>query len=283
MDVWDAEQIFEIFSKIVYCIEVEDGHGSGVLVHRSGIVATNKHVVERQDEVVLRDIDGDSRNASVISSCRDVDLAFVQIPDFSFAELSVDAESSLYSTDTNNDDSVKTGETIYAIGHPLGLDFSLTKGIVSSQKRVLNGQHFIQIDAPINPGNSGGPLYSKYGRLIGINTCGKDGAEGLNFAIPVNIVYTKLAELISKGALTNTLSYCKLCGNASNTSVFCEHCGYKINKKATSAQSGETSKSQHEESVQDKDLVRCKCCGRENMRSDKFCHHCGTRLRNQGE
>ena len=278
MKTWNAEEIFETFSKIVYCIEVENGHGSGVLVHKSGIVATNKHVVETQESVCIRNIDGDSVNGMVVNSCRDVDLAFVQIQDFSESKLPINALPSLYSEEASKKESIKTGETVYAIGHPLGLDFSLTKGIVSASNRILNGQQFIQIDAPINPGNSGGPLYSRYGRLIGLNTCGKDGAEGLNFAIPVELVYSKLTDLITKGETLNDLYYCKLCGNASKTSKFCDHCGYKINKKTSIANDPIGNQAVINTSKEPKQKIECVCCGKINAQSQKFCHHCGTRL-----
>ena len=283
MKNWDAEEIFETFSKIVYCIEVENGHGSGVLVHKSGIVATNKHVVETQETVCIRNIDGESVNGMVISSCRDVDLAFVQIEEFSESKLPINALPSLYSEDAPRKETVKTGETVYAIGHPLGLDFSLTKGIVSANNRILNGKQFIQIDAPINPGNSGGPLYSKYGRLIGLNTCGKDGAEGLNFAIPVELVYSKLSDLIIKGGALNELYYCRLCGNASKTSKFCDHCGYKINKRTSTPDDKIIDQAAINTLKSSKREIKCSCCGKMNTTSQKFCNHCGTRFRSYGE
>lgn len=274
-NAWDAEEIFEVFSKIIYRIEVSDGHGSGVLIHNSGIVVTNKHVVDSHMSVKLRDIEDKVVKANVISSYRDVDLAFVQIENYSDLYLTDKAKDSLRSIEGESKCIVRTGETVYAIGHPLGFDFTLTKGIISSEKRILNGHTFIQIDAPINPGNSGGPLYNKFGSLIGINTCGQINAEGLNFAIPVEIVYHKLKKLFLKQLSAANLSYCKLCGNASSTPRFCDHCGFKI---ANTMQAIQQKNEPNTNTNSQTDYFKCDCCGYKNLVACKFCDHCGTRL-----
>lgn len=160
--------------------------GSGVAVADGGYILTNHHVIAGASEVVVYFANNTADYADIIWSDSALDLAIIKshtnIPYLELGSL------------TN----VKTGEDVIAIGTPLTLQFThtVTKGIVSAMNRTLeveneNGisylQNLIQHDASINPGNSGGPLISLEGKVIGINTLKATEAEGIGFAIPIDI------------------------------------------------------------------------------------------------
>ncbi len=177
--------------------------GSGVIISKEGYVLTNNHVIEDTKEVSIILADGSERDAQVIGADAFSDLAVLKM------EGDVPAVAPL-----GNSDSLKPGETVIAIGSPLG-DFknTVTAGVVSATERVLeiNANYrmegLIQTDAAINQGNSGGPLVNLAGEVVGINTIivrggggyGSAVAEGLGFAIPSNTAKAVAAQLIEKG------------------------------------------------------------------------------------
>ncbi|MEO0353559.1 MAG: HhoA/HhoB/HtrA family serine endopeptidase [Cyanobacteria bacterium P01_A01_bin.3] len=157
------------------------GQGSGFIVDASGIVVTNAHVVDRADTVSVHLTDGRTFEGEVRGIDEVQDLAIVKING-----------SDLPVAPVGDSDAVKVGDWAIALGNPLGLDSTVTLGIVStldrssaevgiSDKRL----DFIQTDAAINPGNSGGPLLNKNGEVIGINTAIRANAQGIGFAIPI--------------------------------------------------------------------------------------------------
>lgn len=160
------------------------GQGSGLIIDRSGMVLTNAHVVSGADTVtvILKDgraFEGEVRGADEIS-----DLAVVKIKE---------AGGNLPVVTLGESSQVQVGDWAIAVGNPLGLDNTVTLGIVSTLHRSsaevgIPGKRldFIQTDAAINPGNSGGPLLNERGEVIGINTAIRAGATGIGFAIPVD-------------------------------------------------------------------------------------------------
>jgi S1-C subfamily serine protease len=160
------------------------GQGSGFVIDRSGIVLTNAHVVNGADRVTVILKDGRNFKGTVQGVDEVTDLAVVKI-DASGKFLPV--------APMGNSDQVKVGDWAIAVGNPLGLDNTVTLGIVSTLKRasaqvgIPNKRiDFIQTDAAINPGNSGGPLVNDKGEVIGINTAIRADAMGIGFAIPIN-------------------------------------------------------------------------------------------------
>ncbi len=171
------------------------GNGSGFIVNSNGEILTNAHVVDGADRVTVELKDGRKFDGQVLGEDPVTDVAVIKI----------DAEN-LPTVPLGDSDSVQPGEAVIAIGNPLGLNYTVTSGIISaigrsssdigaSDKRV----DYMQTDAAINPGNSGGPLLSASGRVIGMNTAIIRGAQGLGFAIPVNTVKRISQQLISKG------------------------------------------------------------------------------------
>ncbi|MBF2078274.1 MAG: trypsin-like peptidase domain-containing protein [Synechococcales cyanobacterium T60_A2020_003] len=171
------------------------GQGSGFIIDSSGIILTNAHVVSGADQVTVTLRDGRIFAGEVQGSDEVTDLAVVKVtPD----------EGVLPTATLGDSDQVQVGDWAIAVGNPLGLDNTVTLGIVSTLNRssALVGipdkrLDFIQTDAAINPGNSGGPLLNDRGEVIGINTAIRANANGIGFAIPINTakeISTKLVQ-----------------------------------------------------------------------------------------
>lgn len=183
--------------------------GSGIVIDPQGLIVTNYHVVA---EEVRADAENKKRNlASTISvALPDGRTALASIrgsdPATDLALLTIDAGNPPLPVVTLGDsDRVRVGEWVLAIGSPLGLDHTVTFGIVSAKGRTgIEGDFddFLQTDAAINPGNSGGPLVNIKGEVIGINTLRIDRVQGLGFAIPVNILKDILPQLRDRGRVT---------------------------------------------------------------------------------
>lgn len=175
---------------------VEQGTGSGVIFDSNGYIATNNHVVENAQEIIVSVADGRILSGRVLGVDPATDLAVVK----------VDAIG-LPTAVLGDSDSLLVGEIAIAIGNPLGLEFkgSVTAGVISSLNRSIEiGERkfkLIQTDAAINPGNSGGALVNADGMVVGINSAkiSSVGVEGIGFSIPINTVRPILQSLIDKG------------------------------------------------------------------------------------
>jgi len=180
-------------SPAVVSISRSGGSGSGVVVRSDGIVLTNAHVVGNVRAVEVRLADGRRIAGQVLGRDPSIDIAVVR----------VDARD-LPAAPVGDSDALEAGQTAIAIGNPLGLERTITTGVVSAVNRSPRGfglDGLIQTDAAISPGNSGGPLLDSRGRLIGINTAVivAPGAEGLGFAIPINLAQDAIEQIIATG------------------------------------------------------------------------------------
>jgi len=190
------EEFFDQFSRPP--VSTTESLGSGVVIDPSGLVLTNAHVIEKASKIFIA-LPGQAREieAQLVGSDELLDLAVVRLP----ARTSNEPYAHLQ---LGHADDLMVGESVIAIGNPLGFGSSITTGVVSGPLRALSlGDDFtaifIQTDALINPGNSGGPLININGELIGINTAIARQAQGIGFAIPVEVVRRILPELISRG------------------------------------------------------------------------------------
>lgn len=174
-----------------------DGVGSGVIVDSNGYILTNAHVIDNGKagniKVLLNN--GDEKEAKVLWYDSLLDLAMIKVE-----------ASGLPAAKLGDSDNLVIGETVVAIGNPLGLEFqsTVTSGIISGLHRSINVdgnviEDLIQTDASINPGNSGGPLLNARGEVIGINTAKITSGEGLGFAIPINLVKPVIEQIIKTG------------------------------------------------------------------------------------
>ncbi|MCA6574677.1 MAG: HhoA/HhoB/HtrA family serine endopeptidase [Pseudanabaena sp.] len=176
---------------------VERGTGSGFIINKEGDIITNAHVVSGADKVTVILKDGRQIEGKVIGSDELTDVAVVQVKADNLPTVSLGSSASL-----------QPGDWAIAIGNPLGLDNTVTAGIVSAIGRK-SGQigvdkrvSFIQTDAAINPGNSGGPLLNQNGEVIGVNTAIIQGAQGLGFAIPIETAQRISKQLIQNGKVS---------------------------------------------------------------------------------
>ncbi len=176
-----------------------EGVGSGVIIDKKGYILTNNHVIEKANKLKVTTSDGNVYDGIVVGTDKHTDLAIIKI----------DSKDALSSAELGNSDVLKIGQIVIAIGNPFGLDGgpSVTAGIISSLTRRLqfeNGiMELIQTDASINPGNSGGPLVNTSGEVIGINTAKIPYAQGIGFAVPINVAKMIIADLITNGRVTN--------------------------------------------------------------------------------
>ncbi|GAB4143468.1 MAG: HhoA/HhoB/HtrA family serine endopeptidase [Cyanobacteria bacterium J069] len=177
------------------------GQGSGFIISDDGTILTNAHVVDNADRVTVRLKDGRQFDGEVRGVDEVTDLAVVKI-DTKGDRLPVVA--------LGDSDVVQVGDWAIAVGNPLGLDNTVTLGIVSTLNRSSadvgipdKRVDFIQTDAAINPGNSGGPLLNEQGEVIGINTAIRANAMGIGFAIPIN----KAKEISTQLALGETVQH----------------------------------------------------------------------------
>jgi serine protease Do len=174
---------------------VERGTGSGFILDGNGTILTNAHVVEGVDEVTVTLKDGRELRGTVMGNDPLTDVAVIKVDGDNLPAVAI-----------GNSEALRPGEWAIAIGNPLGLDNTVTAGIISAtgrssaQVRVSDKRvQFIQTDAAINPGNSGGPLLNERGEVIGINTAIIGNAQGIGFAIPINQARAIADQLIATG------------------------------------------------------------------------------------
>ena len=182
-------------------VPVPHGLGTGFIIHPSGYIATNAHVVEDAEkiEVRLRD-DRQPHAAKLIGADPTTDLALIKIEAHGLPVLPL-----------GNSDELNVGDLVVAIGNPFGLDHSASFGMVSAKgRRDINPSgrsglyDFIQTDAAINPGNSGGPLINLAGEVVGINAAVNSAGQGIGFAIPINMAKSLLPQLKENGGVTRS-------------------------------------------------------------------------------
>ena len=178
----------------------ELGLGTGIVVSGNGYILSNSHVTGGKYSTCYVTIgDGDTYKGTVMWADKDLDLSVTKI----------EAEN-LKCVKLGNSDEVRVGETVYAIGNPIGYGFrrTVTSGIISALNRTVKLEEenedsymsdLIQTDATINPGNSGGPLIYPSGEVIGINSVKITSAEGIGFAVPINVVKPVIDSFLNKG------------------------------------------------------------------------------------
>src|SRR3989442_14031083 len=166
--------------------------GSGVVIERDGHVLTNAHVVDGAASLSVTLDSGSRASARLVGMDTVTDLALLRI----------EAPSPLPAARLGDSSALHVGDEVVAIGNPMGLEQTMTRGIVSGLNRLLPGlaeQPMIQTDAPINPGNSGGPLVDRGGAVVGINTFISEEANSIGFALPINAAKAVLRDLRGTG------------------------------------------------------------------------------------
>jgi S1-C subfamily serine protease len=176
---------------------IERQAGSGVIIESSGLILTNSHVVFGHPIISVTLDGGAPLPAQIVGADPLFDIALIRIPP--------PASGRLPTATLGSSERLVTGDEVYAIGNPFGLEQTLTRGIVSAVNRILPGvswsvrEPMIQTDAAINRGSSGGPLIDRCGAVVGITTAILEDAQGIGFAIPVSLVKDVMPDLIKNG------------------------------------------------------------------------------------
>ena len=184
----DVRDLVKQIGEAVVQVRTPGGLGSGFFINADGYLITNFHVIEGETEItveVYRQVDGQLdretyRQVRIVAINKFQDLALLKIEDKNAPRFKY---VTLGGTDTLN-----VGDPVFAIGSPMGLERTVTSGIISTKTRELEGQLYLQTTAQINPGNSGGPLFNMAGQVIGVTNMKIMFGEGLGFAIPVELV-----------------------------------------------------------------------------------------------
>ncbi len=172
----------------VVSIETPSGMGSGFIVNEEGYAVTNNHVIE-----------GETRISAVLYQNTESGLARRRIEDVEIVALNPFVDLALLKLPPQKDlklrpvylgslDDLNAGDGVFAVGNPLGLERSVSQGIISTLNRNFEGLIYLQTDAAINPGNSGGPLFNMKGEVVGVTNMGFRGTDNLGFAIPITYV-----------------------------------------------------------------------------------------------
>ncbi len=217
-------EAIDLYKNVVVQIATPYSTGTGFYVKAQGLIITNEHVVRGNKEVV---IDGE-----------DIEKAITKViftdPKFDIAFLAPSEEmSQLPPVELGDSETVKDGEPVVAVGHPMGLKYTITQGIVSNAHRLMEPANlkYVQTDAAINPGNSGGPLINDAGKVIGINTSIYQNANNIGFALQVDYLKSAITDYKAQPG-DEVGTRCSSCQNVvyeSNVDAgYCPHCGAKV-------------------------------------------------------
>lgn len=214
LDVTDiAERVNDWVVNVRSVSESGENLGSGFIIDPKGLIATNFHLInasEQRRSSILKEPEANSKTKLVNSVTvtlhdgRQLPASikgYDEATDIAILEIAPSGPP-LHVAEIGDSDALRVGEWVIAIGNPLGLDHTVTLGIVSAKGRTgFGGQFddFLQTDAAINPGNSGGPLVNAQGKVVGINTLVLERTQGLSFSIPINTLKSILPQLIERG------------------------------------------------------------------------------------
>jgi serine protease Do len=184
----DVRDLVKQIGEAVAQVRTPGGLGSGFFINADGYLITNFHVIEGETEItveVYRQVDGQLnretyKKVRIVAINKFQDLALLKIEDKNAPRFK--------SVILGNSDPLSVGDSVFAIGSPMGLERTVTEGILSTKTREMEGELYLQTTAQINPGNSGGPLFDMAGNVIGVTNMKIMFGEGLGFAIPVELV-----------------------------------------------------------------------------------------------
>lgn len=217
----DSKKIIEKYQRAIIQIATPTGTGTGFYVKEFDMIITNNHVVGNNAEVTIAGKAFEKAFSRVWYTDRKHDLAFLEAPK------GIDMPD----VRLGRYEEMKDGDPVLAIGHPYGLNYTATQGVISKVDRIREGLKYIQIDAAINPGNSGGPLVNSDGEVIGVNSFIIRGGDNLGFALPVNYLRDALQMYLPNKGQASTR--CFSCGflvtqNNIDQKKYCPSCGTEV-------------------------------------------------------
>ena len=179
----------ERFGEAIVLVKSPVGSGSGFLINDDGYIVTNFHVIEGEQNISVTVFRQERKEFRKIKYSKVRIVALDHFFDLALLKLErPDGDKSLSTVTLTKTDDLRVGDEVFAIGNPLGLTRSVSKGVVSSLNRYLEGKLFIETDTAINPGNSGGALFNNRCEVVGVTNMGVAWLQGLNFAIPIHSV-----------------------------------------------------------------------------------------------
>ncbi len=217
----NSQEIIEKYQKAIIQIATQTGTGTGFYIKEFDLIVTNDHVIGGNPEVTIAGKAFEKELSRVWYTDRKHDLAFLEAP----------KGIELPEVKLGRYEEMKDGDAVVAIGHPYGLNYTATQGVISKVDRIRDGLKFIQIDAAINPGNSGGPLVNSLGEIIGVNSFIIRGGDNLGFALPVSYLREALQLYIPNKGQPSTRCYsCGYVVTASNieSGKYCPSCGTEV-------------------------------------------------------
>ena len=214
------KEIIELYRSVVIQIATPYSKGTGFYVKEFGLIVTNEHVIRGNKEVVIDSNRFNRQLVNVLFVDAKYDLAFLSAPEV----------AEIPSINLGNIKTIKEGDSVVAIGHPFGLKYTTTQGIISSTFHQQNDITYLQHDAALNPGNSGGPLLNMDGEIVGVNTFMIRDGENIGFSLPINYL-KETFEGYQKGDGKSGIR-CNSCSNmvfdTGKLQKYCSHCGAKI-------------------------------------------------------
>jgi serine protease Do len=215
-------EVIVLYKQAIIQIATPESTGTGFYVQAYNLIVTNHHVVDGYGQVRIKGKSFEKQFSKVLYLNERYDIAFLQAPE----------NADIPDIKLGDYAKVQDGDSVLAIGHPFGLNYTSTLGVISRKDRVSNGLHYIQIDAAINPGNSGGPLVNMSGEVIGVNTFIISGGDNLGFALPTVYLKVLLDEYVQ--LMGTSVVACKACGTLVHKEnvyqkKYCSNCGTKIN------------------------------------------------------
>ncbi len=214
------QNFIDLYKKAIIQIATPYSTGTGFYLQNYGVIVTNEHVIHDNSEVVIEGKGLPRCMSKVLFTDTKLDLAFIKAP----------THVDLPLLEIEDEQEIQIGATIIAIGHPFGLKYTTTQGIISNTQHMMRDVRYIQHDAALNPGNSGGPLINAAGRVIGVNTFILDNGNAIGFSLPAKQLKEVLEQYKSGGELIATR--CPSCINLvfENTidHKYCPHCGTAV-------------------------------------------------------
>jgi len=212
--------IIESVRDLVIQIATPYSTGTGFYLKSAHLIITNEHVIRENRRVVIKGKDIPKQICEVLYVDAKYDLAFLAAP----------ANVELEEPHFLEDGSLSEGDLVIAVGHPFGLNYTATEGIVSNMRHDQDGVNYIQHDAALNPGNSGGPLLNLDGKIIGVNTFIIKDGNNIGFSLPVHYLRSTLATFLANGL--QEAVRCNSCLNIifedNVQNGYCQHCGSKV-------------------------------------------------------
>lgn len=214
------KEVIDLFRNVVIQIATPYSTGTGFVLRDYKLIITNEHLVRDNAEVLVSGETFDKQLVPVLFIDARLDLAFLQAPDL----------NGIPHVALGNSDQLHHGDPILVLGHPFGLKYASTRGIISSTTHEQNGTTYFQHDAALNPGNSGGPLISQDGQIMGVNTFVIRDGENIGFSLPANYLKATLDAYQSHHGSIGVR--CVSCANLVFTDTvdkgYCPFCGSKI-------------------------------------------------------